>query len=373
VLLVGAGLLGKSFASLLRVDRGFRAEGVAAATLQAWSYYPTPAARVAFVREATRRLGSIPGVQTAGMTSSLPLSDRIGQESSALTADGETNPKDVRVAALTPGYFAALRIPFRSGRNFGAQDDSASLPVAIVNEALAKELSSTGKVIGRRITFGFVGRALTREIVGIVGNVRHDGLHADPPPTVFVPHPQAATGAVHLVVSIAAADARNIIPAIKRELYAMNRVMPVSDVVTLESLLDSSLRERRFNLALLAAFAVIALVLAAVGIYGVMSGVTSERTHEIGIRMAVGADARAVLAMVLRQGLRLAAIGVAIGIAGATVVTRLLRGMLFHVTPLDPLAFLLSVGVLLIVAGAACLVPANRAARLDPARALRQD
>jgi predicted permease len=373
VLLVGAGLLGKSFASLLRVDRGFRAEGVAAATLQAWSYYPTPAARVAFVREATRRLGSIPGVQSAGMTSSLPLSDRIGQESSALTADGETARRDVRVAATTPGYFAALRIAFRRGRNFGAQDDSASLPVAIVNEALAKALSPTGKVIGRRITFGFVGRPITREIVGIVGNVRHDGLHADPPPTVFVPHPQGPTGAVHLVVSTAGPDARSIIPAIKRELYAMNRAMPVSEVVTLESLLDGSLRERRFNLALLAAFAVIALLLAAVGIYGVMSGVTSERTHEIGIRMAVGADARAVLAMVLRQGLRLAAIGVAIGIVGATVVTRLLSGMLFHVTPLDPLAFLLSVGVLLIVAGAACLVPASRAAHLDPARALRQD
>jgi putative ABC transport system permease protein len=373
VLLVGAGLLGKSFASLLRIDRGFRTEGVAAATLQAWSYYPTAAARIGFVNEATRRLGSIPGVRSAGMTSSLPLSDRIGQESSALTVDGETAAKDVRVAATTPGYFATLRIPFRRGRNFGPQDDSASLPVAIVNEALAKELSPTGNVIGRRISFAFVGRPKTREIVGVVGNVRHDGLHADPPPTVFVPHAQAATGAVHLVVSTIGSNAGNIIPAIKRELFAMNRVMPIGEVVTLESLLDSSLRERRFNLALLAAFAITALVLAAVGIYGVMSGVTSERTHEIGIRMALGADAHKVLTMVLRQGLRLAAIGAAIGIVGATVVTRLLRGMLFHVTPLDPWAFLTSVAVLLIVAAVACLAPASRAARLDPARALRRD
>ena len=242
VLLVGAGLLGKSFASLLHVDRGFRSEGVAAATLQAWSYYPSPAARIAFVKEATRRLAAIPGVQSAGMTSSLPLSDRIGQESAALTADGTTGEKDVRVAAITPGYFATLAIPFRSGRNFGPQDDSASIQVAVVNEALARQLSPTGSVIGRRVTFAFVGRPKTREVVGVVGNVRHNGLHADPPSTVFIPHAQGATGAVHLVVSTSGANARSIIPAVKRELYAINRVMPVSEVTTLESLLDSSLR-----------------------------------------------------------------------------------------------------------------------------------
>ncbi|MFL5585400.1 MAG: ADOP family duplicated permease [Gemmatimonadaceae bacterium] len=373
VLLVGAGLLGKSFASLLRVDRGFRAEGVAAATLQAWSYYPTPAQRIAFVEEATRRLAAIPGVQRAAMTSSLPLSNRIGQESSTLTADGETKPRDVRVAAMTPGYFATLQIPLRRGRNFGRQDDSASIPVAIVNEALARQLSPTGNIIGRRITLAFVGPPRTREIVGIVGDVRHDGLHADPPPTVFIPHAQAPTGAVHLVVSTTGRDAVTMIPELRREISTINRVMPVSEVVTLESLLDASLRQRRFNLALLAAFAVIALALATVGIYGVMSSVTTERTHEIGIRMAVGANTRAIMAMVLRQGLALAAIGVAIGIVGATAVTRLLKGMLFHVTPLDPLAFLISVALLLMVAAAAALVPASRAARLDPARALRHD
>jgi len=373
VLLVGAGLLGESFASLLKVDRGFRAEGVSAATLQAWSYYPTSAARIAFVKEATTRLASLPGVENAGMTSSLPLSDRIGQESAGLTVDGTATEKEVRVAACTPGYFATLRIPFRRGRNFGPEDDSASLPVAIVNETLARQYWPAGEAIGRRITFAFLGRPITRVIVGVVGNVRHDGLHADPPPTVYIPHAQGATGAVHLVVSTTNGDAQQIIPAIKRELTSMNRAMPVSDVVTLESLLDSSLRERRFNLSLLAAFAIAALVLAAVGIYGIMSSVTSERTHEIGIRMALGADSGAVLMMVLRQGLVMAAVGVAIGLLGAALVTRLLRDMLFQVTPLDPLAFLLSVAVLFAVSALACLAPANRAARLDPARAIRQE
>jgi ABC-type antimicrobial peptide transport system permease subunit len=152
----------------------------------------------------------------------------------------------------------------------------------------------------------------------------------------------------------------------------MIRAMPVSDVVTLDSLLDSSLRERRFNLSLLTAFALAALVLATVGIYGVMSGLTSQRTHEIGIRMALGADAVAVLMMILRQGLQVAAVGVAIGLFGAVVVTRLLKDMLFEVTPLDPVTFLFGVAVLLATAALACLVPANRAARLDAAQALRQ-
>lgn len=372
VLLVGAGLLGQSFASLLQVERGFRSEGVAAATLQAWSYYPTRAARIGFVKEATGRLAGLPGVESAAMTSSLPLSDRIGQESSGLTVDGIQSEKDVRVAASTPNYFATLRIPVRRGRIFGPQDDSASLPVAIVNEALARQYWPAGNPIGRRITFAFQGPPVTREIVGVVGNVRHDGLHADPPPTVFIPHAQAPTGAVHLVVSARRGNAEQIVPAIKRELSAMNRAMPVSDVVTLDSLLDSSLRERRFNLSLLTAFALAALVLATVGIYGVMSGLTSERTHEIGIRMALGADAVAVLMMILRQGLQVAAVGVAIGLFGAVVVTRLLKDMLFDVTPLDPVTFLFGVAVLLAVAALACLVPANRAARLDAAQALRQ-
>ncbi|HWL40229.1 MAG TPA: ABC transporter permease [Gemmatimonadaceae bacterium] len=371
VLLVGAGLLGQSFASLLTVDRGFRSDGVSATTLQAWSYYPTRGARIGFVKEATDRLAALPGVEGAAMTSSLPLSDRIGQESSSLTVEGSQSEKDVRVAATTSRYFSTLRIPVLRGRSFGVQDDSASLPVAIVNEALARHYWPAGEAIGRRITFAFLGPPRVREIVGVVGNVRHDGLHADPPPTIFIPHAQAPTGAVHLVVSARNRNAQ-LGPAIKRELTAMNRAMPVSDVVTLDALLDGSLRERKFNLSLLAAFAIAALVLAAVGIYGVMSGLTSERTHEIGIRMALGADARAVLLMVLRQGIRLAAVGIVIGFGAAIVLTRLLKDMLFRVTPLDPVAFLVGMSVLLAVAAMACLIPANRAARLDAARALRQ-
>ncbi len=372
VLLVGAGLLGQSFASLLTVDRGFRAGGVTAATLQAWSYYPTRAARIGFVKEATARLAALPGVEAAAMTSSLPLSERIGQETSSLTVEGIQSESDVRVAATSAGYFSTLRIPVLRGRSFGPEDDSASLPVAVVNEALARKFWPAGDAIGRRIAFSFQGPPVMREIVGVVGNVRHDGLHADPPATVFIPHAQGATGAIHLVVSARNGNAARLIPAIRRELTAMNRAMPLSEIVTLDALLDGSLRERKFNLSLLAAFAIAALILAAVGIYGVMSGLASERTHEIGIRMALGADARAVLMMVLRQGLRIATIGVAIGLGAAVVLTRLLEDMLFRVRPLDPLAFLAGVTVLLAVAALACLIPANRAARLDAARALRQ-
>jgi predicted permease len=372
VLLVAAGLLGESFASLLRVDRGFRAEGVIATTLQAWSYYPTPGSRVGFVNDATSRLAALPGVDDAAMTSSLPLSERIGQESSTLTVQGSTTEEQVRVAACTPTYFATLDIPLRAGRNFLPRDDSSSVNVAIVNETLARKIAPDGNAIGRRITLAFTGGPRTREIVGIVGDVRHEGLHADPAPTVFLPHAQAPTGAVHLVVSSGTIDPQQLIKAVRRELRVMNRMMPVSDAVTLESLLDSSLRERRFNLFLLAAFAFAALVLAAVGIYGIMSSVTSERTHEIGIRMALGAESSAVLAMVLRQGLKLAGLGAAIGFVGAALTTGLLKTMLFRVTSHDPWAFLFGVVLLLAVAAVACFVPANRAARLNPARAISQ-
>jgi putative ABC transport system permease protein len=209
-----------------------------------------------------------------------------------------------------------------------------------------------------------------RTIVGVVADVRHGGLHEAPRPMVYIPHAQWGTGANAFVIRTTG-DPLAALPQVRSEFQSINPVLPLAETTTLEALLDDSLRERRFHLALLGAFASIALLLAALGVYGVMSHATTERTHEIGVRMALGARGADVLAMVMRQGASLAVAGAIGGLIGAAAVTRLLRGMLFGVTPLDPLAYVGAGALLLGAAALACYLPARRAARLDPVRALR--
>jgi putative ABC transport system permease protein len=377
VLLVGAGLLVRSFVSLLRVERGFDPHNVLAVTVQAWSYYPKPERRAAFVREATERLATLPGVSAAGMTSSLPFAPRIGQDEAGFEVEGRppASPAEalsVQAAAVTSGYFAALRIPLRRGRHFASTDVASAAPVAIVNEALVRRHWPNESPLGKRIKLSGSGQPPLRTIVGVVADVRHGGLHEVPRPTVYVPHAQSPTGANAFVIRTTG-DPLAALAQVRAEFRSINPSMPLASTTTLDSLLDDSLRERRFHLALLGAFAVVALLLAALGVYGVMSHATSERTHEIGVRMALGARGADVLRMVMRQGAILAVAGAVAGLLGAAAVTRLLRGMLYGVTPLDPLAYL-SAGVLLLGAATlACYLPARRAARLDPVRALRAE
>jgi predicted permease len=377
VLLVGAGLLVRSFVSLLRVERGFDPQNLLTVTVQAWSYYRTPDRRAGFVREAAERLASLPGVQAAGMTSALPLAPAIGQTEAGFEVDGRppASPEQaetVRAAAVTSGYFAALRIPLRNGRLFAATDLGNAAQVAVVTEALARRHWPNESALGRRIKLGGGGRWVTRTIVGVVGDVRHGGLHEAPRPTVYVPHAQSPTGANAFVIRTSG-DPVAALAQVRAEFRSINAGMPLAATTTMESLLEESLRERRFHLALLGAFATVALLLAALGVYGVMSHATTERTHEIGVRMALGARGADVLGMVMRQGAVLAIAGALGGLIGAAGVTRLLRGMLYGVTPLDPVAYL-GAGLLLLGAAAlACYVPARRAARLDPVRALRTE
>ncbi len=375
VLLVGAGLLVRSFVSLLRVDRGFDPHNVLAVTVQAWSYYRKPDGRASLVREATERLAALPGVQAAGMTSSLPFAPPIGQHEAGFEIEGRppASPdqlQSVRAAAVTSGYFAALRIPLRRGRHFVATDVANAAPVAIVSEAFVQRHWPDESALGKRIKISAGSPSALRTIVGVVGDVRHGGLHEAPRPTVYVPHAQSPTGA-NVFVTRTTGDPLAALAQVRAEFRAINPVMPLASTATLESLLDDSLRERRFHLAMLGAFATVALLLAALGVYGVMSHATTERTHEIGVRMALGARAADVLTMVMRQGAILAVAGALGGLLGAAAATRLLRGMLFGVTPLDPLAYV-GAGVLLLGAGMlACYLPARRAARLDPVTALR--
>lgn len=376
-LLVGAGLLVRSFTSLLSVDRGFDPHGVVNVTLQAWGYYPTGAHRIAFVDEATRRLGGLPGVQIAGVTSALPLSVPIGAERTGMIIEGQSAVSDqerpvVRVAAITRDYPAAVRMPLRSGRGFETTDNAGSAPVALVNEALAQRFWPGESAVGKRVTFRFQSAPLERTVVGVVGNVRHDGLQNSAAPAVFVPHAQAPTGALQIVVRTSG-DMAAAQRAIRAELAAMNGVMPLSEITSLDVRLSDSLRERRFHLGLLGAFSLTALVLAAIGIYGVMNQLTSERTREIGVRVALGARAADVVMMVLRQGMSIALLGLAAGVAVAMAATRLMTSMLFDVQPLDPMTYLLSITVIIIVASTASFVPAWRAARVNPTTVLRSD
>jgi len=377
VLLVGAGLLFRSLSELGRTKRGYETEGVLVTTLQAWSYYPTPVQRSEFVKQAIERVGAIPGVERVGMTSSLPLNWPIGFDRTRATVEGQSvAPGDelpvARVAAVTPGYFDVLRIPIERGRALAETDIAGSPPVALINRTFARRHFGDQNPIGKRVSMGFMSAPQTREIVGVVGDVRHDGLDADPIPSVFIPHAQGSTGAIHLVTRVAGNPAL-FERQVRAELASLNGAMPLSDITTMNALVARSLRERRFQLGLLTCFSLTALLLSAIGIYGVMSRATSERTHEIGVRMAIGAHAGNVRWMVMRNGGGLALGGILAGAAIALVLTRYMSGMLYGVTPLDPLTYRGAASVLLAAAVLATWFPAWRASRVDPTIALRSE
>jgi putative ABC transport system permease protein len=377
VLLVGAGLLFRSLAELGRTNRGFATDGVLVATTQAWGYYPTGPARAEFVRQTTSRLAELPGVQAVGVTSALPLQWPIGSERVRIQVEGfEVAPGDEqrseRVSAVTNGYFAAMRIPLRRGRLIGENDRSGATPVALVNESFVRRYFPSSDPLGKRVTLGFMSGPLAREIVGIVGDVRHDGLHVEPPPGLYIPHAQGPTGALHFVVRTTS-DPAVFATTVRAEMAVINGAMPLEEMTTLSALVARSLHQRRFQLGLLAAFSVTALILAAIGIYGVMSRATAERTHEIGVRLAVGARPHQVRLMVLRSGSTLALIGIVAGAAVALLLTRSMSAMLFGISAMDPLTYAGAAGVLLAAAVLATIIPAWRASAVDPAIALRNE
>lgn len=376
VLVVGAGLLVRSFVALLNEDRGFRSEQVLVMVTQAWGYFPTPEARAEFVRRAEEGLRGLPGVEAVGMTSAIPLGESIGAEEARLTIPGQpvdlNAVPEVHYTIATTGFFEALGIPLVAGRLFGPDDRAGTAPVALVNTAFARRFFPDEDPVGRLITVTGRGTAAERQIVGVVADVRRHALHEVARPSVYLPHAQAPTGAVGLVLRTSD-DPDALAEPASRFLATLNASMPVSSVTTMERLMGESLRERRFLLALLGAFAVIGLGLAATGIFGIMSYITGERTREIGVRMAFGAERGQVLAMVLRDGGRLAGAGILIGVGGALAGTRLLAGLLYQVEPLDPVSFTGGALLLLGVALAATWVPAWRAARLDPVDALRAE
>ena len=379
VLLVGAGLFIKSFARLRSVDPGFNPAQVIAVNIQLpVTRYSEIPKQTSFRRELLARLNSLPGVDAA-MVGDIPLNG--SEVTHNLAFDGrppvaEGDEPEVDTFCVMGDYFRVMQIPQRAGRTFAATDREDQPLVAVINEALARQYFARQNPIGQRVRWGReTGPPRWMTIVGVVGDVKQYSLAQPAEPAVFTPFAQSNEAWrrwMSLVVRAPGSSA-TLIPAVKSQVWSLDNQIPLNRIESMDELLSQSLAERRFNMRLLGLFAGLALTLAAVGLYGVMSYSVSQRTHEIGIRMAVGARRRDVLMLVMGQGARLAATGVAAGIVGAFALTRLMTSLLFGVAPTDPATFAAVVLLMMAAVLLACYVPARRAVRVDPMVALRYE
>jgi putative ABC transport system permease protein len=385
VLLVGAGLLLRSFWNLLQVQPGFNPSHLV--TARVWLSLPNDPKddpylsnekRSAFVREVLRRVDALPGVQQAAIGSgSMPLSPQFVRR--AFPIEGRpTAPAEMPIAyfsSVTPEYFSVLETPLMRGRLFTSADNETGAPVALIDQTAAELYWPHDDPIGRRIQVRDFGRDLTPRmatIVGIVGKTRSNGLDAPYAPQVFISAYQSAGYAVYVFLR-SSASPEALEEPLRREIEAVDSTLPVFSVRTLDSVVADSLAERRFTMQMLGFFAATALLLAAIGIYGVMAYFVEQRGREIGIRIALGAQPWDVLRLVLGRGLLLTGVGVAIGIVGAAALTRSLATLVFNIAPLDPLTFAAGAALLAAVALAGSYVPARRAMRVDPVVALRHE
>ena len=374
-LLVGAGLLVRSFVRILQVDPGFSADKAFSLEVHVWGSSRTPQQRAAFFEQTLDRIAVLPGVEAAGAVSALPFHDNSIDINGTFSIEGRPAPAEEPSAFLTIAtidYFSAMGIPLRSGRLFTRFDREGSQSVALIGETMARRFWPDEDPVGKKIKLAFLGQPKVREIIGVVGDARHTGLDSNPRTEIFLPHPQEPYGSMTYVVRTPQESA-TLLQAVKKEVWAVNKDLPFASIATIDELVSRSLGERRFNLLLLGSFAIIALTLASIGIYGLMSFSISRRTHEFGVRMALGAQTRDVITLVLREGMVLTMIGVALGLVASIALTRLLSSLLFGVTATDPATFAVVSLVLAGVALAACLVPARRATRVDPMVALRYE
>ncbi|MDX1393285.1 MAG: ABC transporter permease [Gemmatimonadota bacterium] len=380
ILVVGAGLLARSFVSLLAIDPGFEGDRVAAVQVFHYPDGTTDAGRVAFFEETLDRIRALPGVESAGAVSALPFIEANIAIQQEILIEGRPAPRpeempNAFVAQATPGYFETMRIPLLEGRVFDDRDRAGSAPVTVVTDALVRRHWPGRSPIGDRIVIGAYrddeGNPIALEIVGVVAEVRHDGLDEDARPEMFVVHGQLAGGSMTFVARTDS-DPAAILDPIQEAVWAVDPAQSIYRAATLDELVAKSVAARRFNLWLLGSFAVLALALAAVGIYGVVSYMARTRTREIGVRMALGAGQVDVMREVMGTGLRLTAIGITIGLAGALGLSSLMSELLFGIGPRDPLTLIGVAAVLAAVALVAMYLPARRATSVDPVLALRE-
>ena len=376
MLLVGAGLLINSFWRLLRTDAGFDSRGVLAVDIPlSRTQYPTPEQRAAAFEQLIGRMKTLPGVRDVSVVNNVPLTDLDIELSFQIEGRPPYKPGEEATADYTVAgsdYFRTMNIALRRGRVFTNQDTAKTTEVMVVSDAFVKRYFPNEDPIGRRIVFD--GNDKTpREIVGVVADVKRNGLDNDVQPELYVSHLQRPERRLNLVIRTEQSDASQLSPAVRAEVRAFDANQIIWRVRTLEELVGTSVAPRRFNMLLLGIFASVALVLAAIGLYGVMSYSVSWRTHEIGIRMALGAKGTDVLRLVVRQGMSMTLIGLALGLVGAFMLSRVMVGLLYGVSATDPLTFAGVSLVLLGVAFLACLIPARRATRVNPIVALRTE
>lgn len=374
VLLVLAALLLRSFARLTNTDPGFRPDSVLAFRVALPNTsYPQEHHRIAFFDTLIERLEALPQVVSAGLTHSLPMR---GDYVLAFTIQGRPAPKpneapSANYRAVSPRYFETMGIPLLRGRTFTDRDAEKAPLTAIVDQKFVERHFQDEDPVGQRIDIGN-GTDGFYEIVGVVGAVRHDSLDSAPGPTMYVPYPQSPFSSVW-VVAKTRDDPSSLVGMARQTVLALDNALPAYAMTPLENVVSDSVAQRRFSMLLLALFAGIALVLAAVGLYGVVSYNVTQRTQEIGLRMAIGAQRGDVLRMIVRGGMKLTLVGVVVGIAAALTLANLVAAMLFEVKPFDPASYVATSLVLLGVAVLACAVPATRAMRVDPIVALRHE
>jgi putative ABC transport system permease protein len=377
VLLVGSGLLLKSFMRLQTVDPGFQSKNILTANISLpKSKYSTDAQTIQFFGQALERLQAVPDVKEAAAASGNPIE---GSNLSFVFATKELQalaPADQPSAGyyvVSPNYFHTLAIPLLVGRYFRQGDSADSPRVAIVSQAVAQRFFHDRSPIGQTIKIGVgAGDPPWREIVGVVGDVKDDGLGEAATMTVYEPYTQQAWSSMSLFLR-SDSDPSHLASILRRQVMSVDKDQPVAEIATGEQLMSEAVAQPQLRTLLLSLFAALALLLASLGIYGVMSNTVAQRTHEIGVRMALGAGQRSVLRLVLGNGMRLTLLGIVLGTVGAFALTRLMRGFLFHVTPTDPATFVSVALFLLLVALLASYIPARRATRVDPVVALRYE
>jgi putative ABC transport system permease protein len=374
-LLVGAGLLTRSFIALLRVDPGFATDrAVALETLIGRNRNAEQ--RVVLVEQTLPRIQSLPGVQAVGITSALPFHDNQVLIPKSVKIEGRASAPGqdptAYVINVTPEYRRALGVPLLRGRDLNQFDKADVAPVAMVNNSMAVRNWPAEDPIGKKMTFDVSGRALTCEIVGVVGDARPNGLDSAPRLEIYLPYAQFPASLVTWIVRTAG-DPLKELTAIKEKIREENPTQTFLSIATMDQMVDRTITQRRFNLMLLGSFAALALILSAVGLYGLISYTTAQRTHEIGIRMALGAQTADVMRLVIGQGIKLALVGALIGMGGALALSRLMRSLLFGVSAIDPLTFAVVAVSLTLVALVACWLPARRATKVDPLTALKDE
>ena len=376
LLLVGAGLMIRSSMRLQQVNPGFERKNLLTLNiaLPRQKYKESQQANL-FFDQLLERIARLPGVEFAGGVDPLPMSG--SDSSTGVLIEGQpivpsADRPEAGERSVTPGYFQAMRIPLLEGRQFTEQDRADAPHVVVVNEALAHRFFPGQRALGKRLGLEDDGKLLWAEIIGVVGNVKHRSLDAEIKPELYEPYHQSPRNFMSLVVRTAV-EPSSMIAAIRDQVLSLDRDQPVFEIKTMEELLSQTLAQSRFIMLLLGIFSALAMALAAVGIYGVMAFFVTQRHKEIGIRMALGAQRRDVLKLVVVEGMGLAVIGVALGLAASFALTRIIANLLFGIGPTDPMTLIGVSFLLASVAFLACWIPARRASRLDPIVTLRAE